>query len=86
LESKAWESYDEVPEKYCICSIEKGTSGHSAASEIMVPPPVVFTHSSLRPRNIMVNDEVVTGIVDWECGGWYPENWGFSRVLNIWKW
>jgi thiamine kinase-like enzyme len=53
---------------------------------MMVPPPVVFTHSDLRPRNIMVKDEVVTGIVDWEFVGWYPEYWGFSRVLNIWKW
>ncbi|KAE8311195.1 hypothetical protein BDV41DRAFT_578857 [Aspergillus transmontanensis] len=33
----------------------------------------VFTHGDLRLANIMVNNGNVTGIVDWEFGGWYSE-------------
>ncbi|KAB8276432.1 kinase-like protein [Aspergillus minisclerotigenes] len=47
---------------------------------------VVFTHGDLRLANIMVNNGNVTGIVDWEFGGWYPEYWEFSKALAVWMW
>ncbi|GKZ22967.1 hypothetical protein AbraIFM66951_001488 [Aspergillus brasiliensis] len=46
----------------------------------------VFTHGDLRHRNIMVDNENITGIVDWEFSGWYPEYWEFSRALSVWQW
>ncbi|KAK3297928.1 uncharacterized protein B0H64DRAFT_373205 [Chaetomium fimeti] len=33
----------------------------------------VLTHGDLTPRNIMVLGNVVTGIVDWELSGFFPE-------------
>ncbi|KAE8332238.1 kinase-like domain-containing protein [Aspergillus sergii] len=36
---------------------------------------IVFTHGDLHLANIMVNNGSVTGILDWEFGGWYPEYW-----------
>ena len=49
-----------------------GTSNH--------PPPDVenfhFHHSDLGPTNIMVSaDGEVTGIIDWESGGFFPRFW-----------
>lgn len=43
---------------------------------------VVFTHGDLAPRNIMVSDDAsITGIVDWEDAGWYPEHWELVKAL-----
>ncbi|OJZ90526.1 hypothetical protein ASPFODRAFT_56812 [Aspergillus luchuensis CBS 106.47] len=39
---------------------------------------IVFTHGDFRHPNIMVNKGNVTGIVDWEFSGWYPEHWEFK--------
>lgn len=47
---------------------------------------IAFTHGDLRQQNIMVKDGNVTGILDWEFSGWYPEYWEFSKALYIWKW
>src|SRR5271154_1548092 len=33
--------------------------------------PLVFTHNDLFPRNIMVEGNEITGIIDWECAGWF---------------
>ena len=36
-------------------------------------PPPVFTHGDLNASNILIDDEnVITGIIDWETAGWYP--------------
>ncbi|EIM81361.1 kinase-like protein [Stereum hirsutum FP-91666 SS1] len=42
---------------------------------------IVFTHGDLAPRNIMVKGDVVTGIIDWEHSGWYPEHWEYIKAL-----
>lgn len=51
---------------------------------------IVFTHADLNPRNILV-DRVrlsdgshgwrVTGIVDWETAGYYPEYWDYTKAM-----
>ncbi|KAE8151999.1 kinase-like protein [Aspergillus avenaceus] len=46
----------------------------------------VFTHGDLRLQNIIVNNGNVTGILDWEFSGWYPEYWEFAKALYVWKW
>ncbi|TFY52227.1 hypothetical protein EVJ58_g10134 [Rhodofomes roseus] len=51
---------------------------------------IVFTHADLNPRNILVDRAVypdgstgwrVTGIVDWENAGYYPEYWDYTKAL-----
>lgn len=37
------------------------------------PSKFVLTHGDLYPRNILVEDGKITGIVDWEHSGFYPE-------------
>ena len=46
----------------------------------------MFTHGDLRFANIMVKDGSVSGIVDWEFSGWYPEYWEFCKALYVWHW
>jgi len=41
---------------------------------------IVFTHGDLAPRNILVEDGVVTAIVDWESSGWFPEHWEYIKA------
>ncbi|KAK3942859.1 kinase-like domain-containing protein [Diplogelasinospora grovesii] len=50
---------------------------------------IVFTHGDLNARNILVeeaNDENgegwrVSGIVDWETAGWFPEYWDYTKAM-----
>ncbi|KAK6966823.1 kinase-like domain-containing protein [Favolaschia claudopus] len=35
----------------------------------------VFSHGDLVPENILVHNERISGIIDWEHGGWYPYFW-----------
>ncbi|KAI0899541.1 hypothetical protein F4806DRAFT_505856 [Annulohypoxylon nitens] len=51
---------------------------------------IVFTHADLNPRNILVDQTIqsdgsigwsVTGIVDWEFAGFYPEYWDCTKSM-----
>ncbi|RAK96386.1 aminoglycoside phosphotransferase family protein [Aspergillus ibericus CBS 121593] len=43
----------------------------------------VFTHGDIAPRNIMINDEnQITGILDWEYAGWYPDYWEYAQIMR----
>ncbi|GAB1198429.1 hypothetical protein APSETT444_007748 [Aspergillus pseudonomiae] len=43
----------------------------------------VFTHGDIAARNIMVDDQnAVTGILDWEYAGWYPDYWGYAQIMK----
>jgi aminoglycoside phosphotransferase (APT) family kinase protein len=41
-----------------------------------------FTHADLSPRNIIVRDGKIQGIVDWEFSGWYPEYWEYVKFFE----
>jgi hypothetical protein len=48
----------------------------------------VFTHGDVRTANIMVklddcNNYVVTGIIDWEYSGFYPDYYESSKILFL---
>ncbi|KAJ8064451.1 hypothetical protein OCU04_006789 [Sclerotinia nivalis] len=40
---------------------------------------IFFTHADLNMRNILVKDGRISGIVDWENAGWYPEYWEHTK-------
>ncbi|EMD35878.1 hypothetical protein CERSUDRAFT_156636 [Gelatoporia subvermispora B] len=42
---------------------------------------VMFTHSDLAPRNIIVRGDDIAAIIDWEHAGWYPEYWEYVKAL-----
>lgn len=43
-------------------------------------PPPVFTHADLNPFNILVRDDKVVAIIDWEFAGWYPNYWEYTSA------
>lgn len=49
----------------------KGVKGHR----------IVFTHTDLSPRNIMVKEGRITGILGWKWAGWLPEYWEYVRMV-----
>lgn len=46
---------------------------------------IVFTHGDLNMRNVLVHDGRLSGTVDWENSGWYPEYWDYSKAHYITK-
>lgn len=51
-----------------------------------LPQKHVLSHNDLRPENIMVKLEEgqcrVTGIIDWQYSGFYPEYYESTKVMN----
>ncbi|KAH8761195.1 kinase-like domain-containing protein [Diaporthe sp. PMI_573] len=43
----------------------------------------VLTHGDLSPRNIMVEDGKITGIVDWERSGFFPEYAEYAFAMKL---
>lgn len=43
-------------------------------------PSSVFTHGDLNPSNILVRDNKIVGIIDWEMSGWYPHYWEYTSI------
>jgi len=48
--------------------------------------PLCFTHGDLTPLNIMVKDERVTGIIDWETSRWWPSYWEYTTAWHCNPW
>lgn len=44
---------------------------------------IFFTHSDVNIRNIMVHNGRLSGIVDWENSGWYPEYWEYTKAQFV---
>ena len=42
----------------------------------------VFTHGDLAPRNIMVKDGCITGTINWEDSGWYPDYLEYANIMK----
>lgn len=48
---------------------------------------IVFTHGDLHPRDALVVDSPdggvhISGIIDWEANGFYPDQWEHLKALN----
>jgi aminoglycoside phosphotransferase (APT) family kinase protein len=44
-------------------------------------PPPVLTYGDLSSLNILVRDDTIVGIIDWEMAGWYP-SYSRSSILG----
>ncbi|EPQ56483.1 kinase-like protein [Gloeophyllum trabeum ATCC 11539] len=44
--------------------------------------PIVFTHGDLLAHNIMIHDGHISGIIDWEYAGWFPDYWEYTQILR----
>ena len=55
------------------------------------PHRVVFTHGDFETHNILVDSSGhLSGFIDWECAGWYPEYWEYTSTMRwgtgTWWW
>ncbi|KAI5464237.1 kinase-like domain-containing protein [Mariannaea sp. PMI_226] len=46
---------------------------------------IVFTHADLNMRNVLIHNGRLSGIVDWENSGWFPEYWDYTKAYYITK-
>lgn len=47
------------------------------------PHQITFTHGDLKAHNILVGDDGhLSGFLDWESAGWYPEYWDFTTAMR----
>lgn len=46
-----------------------------------------FTHSDFHASNLLVENGRLSGIVDWECAGYKPEYWEYTKAIygSNWK-
>lgn len=56
--------------------------GHQVVDAFPPHAAVCFTHGDLHPGNIIVQGSVITAIVDWDMGGFYPEYWEVCRMMG----
>ncbi|CZT18479.1 uncharacterized protein RCC_04324 [Ramularia collo-cygni] len=54
--------------------------GEKVADVHRRPYGIRFTHGDLGVQNILIRDGQIVAIVDWECSGWYPEYWEYTKA------
>jgi serine/threonine protein kinase len=45
--------------------------------------PTCLSHCDLNMSNILIDGNGITGIIDWEMAGWYPEYWEYVMASNM---
>jgi aminoglycoside phosphotransferase len=83
-------SSEELWEFMYGCARNKDTVYGKFLRQQTFPPrkqKIVLTHGDFRPANIMVNHSIdadirITGLIDWEMSGFYPEDIECTRALN----
>jgi aminoglycoside phosphotransferase len=53
----------------------------TAFHETVTCPPVL-THGDLSSFNILIRDDKVVGIIDWETAGWFPYYWEYTTAWH----
>ncbi|KAF5627273.1 kinase-like domain protein [Fusarium tjaetaba] len=46
---------------------------------------IVFTHSDINMRNVLMHNGRISGIVDWENSGWFPDYWEYTKAHYVTK-
>lgn len=45
-----------------------------------------FTHADLHPSNILIDQGRLSAILDWECAGFFPEYWEYTKAMyGVWR-
>ena len=46
-------------------------------------PSTNLTHGDLSSSNIIIKNNKVVGLLDWEMAGWYPDYWEFTSAWHV---
>ncbi|KAF5970882.1 hypothetical protein FCOIX_10105 [Fusarium coicis] len=46
---------------------------------------IVFTHSDINMRNVLVQNGRISGTVDWVNSGWFPDYWEYTKAHYVTK-
>ncbi|OJD21109.1 hypothetical protein ACJ73_07556 [Blastomyces percursus] len=47
---------------------------------------ITFTHGDFKAHNILIGDDGhLSGFLDWESAGWYPEYWEYTTAMRFGK-
>jgi len=64
--------------------VNKETLRSARKLQSLQRPGVKFTHGDIKHHNILVDEEGhITGLLDWESAGWYPEFWEYTTALRF---
>ncbi|KAJ5081218.1 kinase-like domain-containing protein [Penicillium angulare] len=68
-------------------SIDEYNETLAIARKLQRPSYLVkFTHGDFKAHSILIDDDGhLTGFLDWESGGWYPEYWEFTTAMRFGK-
>ena len=45
------------------------------------PHRITFTHGDMHADNILSHNGQMTGLIDWDCAGWFPEYWDYAVAI-----
>lgn len=45
--------------------------------------PIVFSHNDVAPRNIIIREGKIVGIIDWEFAGFYPDFYEYFKYFFL---
>ena len=45
------------------------------------PHRICFFHGDIHLHNVLAEDGKLTGLIDWECAGWWPEYWDYTIAM-----
>lgn len=83
-------SSEEEFDEWCLARVDKGSFSRwrwnrflQREREKSGKKDFVLTHGDLTPRNILVQDGIVTGIVDWERSGFFPRYAEYAFAMKL---
>ena len=45
------------------------------------PHRITFTHGDIHADNLLSLNGKMTGLIDWDCAGWFPEYWDYTVAV-----
>ncbi|GBE80527.1 hypothetical protein SCP_0302420 [Sparassis crispa] len=54
---------------------------HAKMKDLYSPHQICLTHGDLNPSNLLFYNGHLSGWIDWECAGWFPEYWDYTYAL-----
>lgn len=72
------EKFSRLPSNECITAYVQARTGTASAQA----QPNLYTHGDLNWSNIMVVDNKVSGIIDCESSGYFPDYWEWVTLKS----